>query len=200
VVKTTGEYILGKFIIAEAAKAGGNPKVFISQFYRNFFSIVNFLSLVLQALVTSRVLRLIRVRGALLVLPALALISYTGLALLPILAVVRWTKILENSTDYSIMNTVRQALWLPTSREAKYKAKAAIDTFCMRGGDILQAGIVFVGSSLRIGITGFSWLNVGLTLAWLFAGSRIYVEHRKLQKETPNRRIHIQRDKSTHPM
>jgi len=39
---------------------------------------------------------------------------------------VRVGKILENSTDYSVQNTVRQALFLPTSREAKYKAKAAI--------------------------------------------------------------------------
>lgn len=183
VVNTTGEYILSKFVIAEAAKSGGDPKVFISQFYGNFFTIVNFLGLVLQALVTSRVFRLIGVRGALFVLPVLALISYTGLALLPILAIVRWTKILENSTDYSIMNTVRQALWLSTSRDAKYKAKAAIDTFCTRGGDVLQAGIVFVGSTLGIGIAGFSWLNVGLTLGWLFAGSRIYVAHRKIQHQ-----------------
>jgi ATP:ADP antiporter, AAA family len=179
VVNTTGEYILGKFVIAEAAKAGGNTKVFISQFYGNFYSTVNLLGLVLQALVTSRVFRLVGVRGALFVLPVLALISYSGLALLPVLAVVRWTKILENSVDYSIMNTVRQALWLSTSREAKYKAKAAIDTFFSRGGDVLQAGIVFVGSSLGAGITGFSWINVGLTIAWLFAGCRIYIEHRK---------------------
>jgi AAA family ATP:ADP antiporter len=187
VVNTTGEYILSKFVIAEAAKAGGNPKVFISQFYGNFYSTVNLLGLVLQALVTSRVFRLAGVRGALFVLPTLALFSYSGLALLPILAVVRWTKILENSTDYSIMNTVRQALWLSASRDAKYKAKAAIDTFFSRGGDVLQAGIVFVGSSLGAGIAGFSLINVGLTMVWLFAASRIYIEHRKLQQKTPNR-------------
>ena len=37
------------------------------------------------------------------------------------------TKIFENSTDYSIENTARHALFLPVSREAKYKAKTAID-------------------------------------------------------------------------
>ena len=54
-------------------------------------------------------------------------------------------KILENSTDYSIQNTTRQALFLPTSREAKYKAKQAIDSFFVRFGDMLQALVVFVG-------------------------------------------------------
>ena len=113
------------------------------------------------------------------ILPVLAIISYSVLAVAPVLAIVRWTKILENSTDYSIMNTVRQALWLPTTREAKYKAKAAIDTFCMRGGDVLQAGIVFAGTALGAGIAGFAWLNVALTAVWLYAASRIYELHRK---------------------
>lgn len=179
VVNTTGEYILGKFVVAEAARAGGDAKAFISQFYGHFYSVVNLLGLVLQAVATSRILRLIGVRGALFILPVLALLSYSTLALIPVLMVVRWAKILENSTDYSIMNTVRQALWLPTSREAKYKAKAAVDTFCTRGGDVLQAVIVFIGSSIGIGITGFSWLNVALTVVWIFAASRIYSEHRK---------------------
>jgi AAA family ATP:ADP antiporter len=93
--------------------------------------------------------------------------------------VVRWTKILENSTDYSIMNTVRQALWLPTSREAKYKAKAAVDTFFMRGGDVLQAGIVFLGAMAGAGIREFALFNVALTVAWLLVAGRIVAEHRK---------------------
>lgn len=77
------------------------------------------------------------------------------------------------------MNTVRHALWLPTTREAKYKAKAAVDTFCQRGGDVLQAGIVYVGTSVGAGIAGFSWLNVIFTLVWLFVASRIFLEHRR---------------------
>lgn len=40
------------------------------------------------------------------------------------LAAIRFAKIAENASDYSIMNTARQMLWLPTSREEKYKAKA----------------------------------------------------------------------------
>jgi ATP:ADP antiporter, AAA family len=179
VVNTTGEYLLGRVVLAEAAAAGGDPKRFIGEFYAGFYSVVNVLGLLLQALATSRVIRYVGVRGALFVLPVLALVSYSVLAVAPLLAIVRWTKIAENSTDYSIMNTVRQALWLPTTREAKYKAKAAIDTFCMRGGDVLQAGIVFAGTAIGLGIAGFAWLNVALTVAWLFAAGRIYELHRK---------------------
>jgi ATP:ADP antiporter, AAA family len=180
VVNTTGEYLLGKLVVAAAARAGGDPKLFISQFYGYFYSATNLLGLVLQAFVTSRIMRRLGVRGALFILPVLALASYSVLAVAPVLLIVRWTKIVENSTDYSIMNTVRQALWLPVTREAKYKAKAAVDAFCVRGGDVLQAGIVFVGSSIGAGIAAFSWLNVALTALWLLAAGRIFQEHRKL--------------------
>jgi ATP:ADP antiporter, AAA family len=57
--------------------------------------------------------------------------------------VVRWIKTAENATDYSIMNTARQLLWLPTSTDEKYKAKQAIDGFFVRSGDVLSAAIVW---------------------------------------------------------
>ena len=52
----------------------------------------------------------------------------------------RRLKVADNSIDYSLGNTTKQALWLPTSREAKYKAKQAVDSFFVRVGDVLQAG------------------------------------------------------------
>ena len=51
---------------------------------------------------------------------------------------------LENATDYSVMNTGKQMLWLPTSRGEKYQAKQAIDGFFVRLGDLVSAGLVFV--------------------------------------------------------
>ena len=102
------------------------------------------------------------------------------MGLAPILGVVRWMKIFENSADYSIQNTVKQALFLPTSRDAKYKAKAAIDTFFMRIGDVLQAGVVRIGAQLNLALTGFAWINVGFVLIWLYAVSRLSREHRRM--------------------
>ncbi len=73
---------------------------------------------------------------------------------------------------------MRQALYLPTTREAKYKAKAAIDTFFMRFGDVASAGIVYLGSALAAGIQAFAALNVVLTIAWLWVAGRIAAAHR----------------------
>ena len=67
----------------------------------------------------------------------------------PSFEMMRWLKIADNSVDYSLGNTTKQALWLPTSRQAKYKAKQAVDSFCVRAGDVMQAGIVYTGE-LRV--------------------------------------------------
>ena len=59
------------------------------------------------------------------------------------------------------MNTAKQMLWLPTSREEKYKAKQAIDTFFVRSGDMLAAGVVFLGTHVvEMGVPEFAAVNI----------------------------------------
>ena len=119
--------------------AGVAPLVESATPGKPFLATVNLTSFLLQLVVTSRLIRYMGVRGAMFILPVLALVNYSIIAIAPILLVVRIGKIAENATDYSIQNTLRQALFLPTTREAKYKAKAAIDTFFTRVGDLTQA-------------------------------------------------------------
>ena len=69
-------------------------------------------------------------------------------------------KVVENSTDYSLQNTARQALFLPTTREEKYKAKAAIDTFFVRIGDLLSTGLVLLSVQFSLGLQTLSVVNV----------------------------------------
>jgi AAA family ATP:ADP antiporter len=120
------------------------------------------------------------VRGALFILPVIAATGYSAIALIPTFFAVQWTKIFENGTDYSIQNTTKQALFLPTSREAKYKAKQAIDSFFVRFGDMLQAGVVFVGVQLALTVRGFALVNVVLVGVWLLIVLGIRREHKKL--------------------
>jgi AAA family ATP:ADP antiporter len=122
------------------------------------------------------------VRGAIFILPTIALGSYSLLLAMPILSAVRLAKTLENSTDYSIQNMVRHALFLVTSREAKYKAKAAIDTFVVRSGDVLQALIVFTGTSMGLGIRQFAAIAVALSAVWLLIAWRLFAAHREKER------------------
>jgi AAA family ATP:ADP antiporter len=185
VVNSTGEFLLGD-LVADRAHAAfpGNvaaQKQFVGAFYGRFFANVNLLGFLLQTFVVARLFAFAGVRRALYILPSIALVGYSMIGLAPLLGFIRWTKTLENATDYSLQNTVRQALFLPTSREAKYKAKAAIDTFFMRFGDVLQAGIVRLGAQFHLAFTGFAWINVGLTLAWLYAAAKLSREHRRMR-------------------
>ena len=102
------------------------------------------------------------------VLALLALTGYAILAFAPILALVRAVKIAENATDYSVNNTVRNVLFLPPSREQKYKAKQAIDSFFVRAGDVLSAGLVYLGTAvLGFSTTGFARVNLILAATWV---------------------------------
>ena len=141
---------------------------------------VNIVGFLLQAFLVSRIFKYIGVRGALFILPVVALIGYSAIALVPIFAVVRIAKVLENGTDYSIQSTAGHALFLPTSREAKYKAKQAIDSFFKRAGDVLQAVVVFVGTQLAFGVHQYALLNLVFVAAWLAIVFAIYREHKKL--------------------
>lgn len=183
-VNSIGEFTLGNLVGNQAqALHGDNPaaqKQFVGAFYGSFFANVNLLGFLLQTFAVSRLFPIIGVRGAMYIMPTISLMSYSLMGLVPILGIVRWTKIFENATDYSIQNTVKQALFLPTSREAKYKAKAAIDTFFMRMGDVLQAGVVRIGAQLNLALTGFAWINVGFVLVWLYAVTRLSREHRRM--------------------
>jgi AAA family ATP:ADP antiporter len=111
----------------------------------------------------------------------ISLLTYSSIGLVPLLGLVRFGKTLENATDYSLQNTVRQALFLPTSREAKYKAKAAIDTFFMRFGDVLHAGVVAIGAQFQLAFSGFAWINVGFVLVWIFAATKLSQQHQKMR-------------------
>jgi AAA family ATP:ADP antiporter len=186
VVNTTGGYVLNRLIVQESvARFGSDPaavpaaRQFITAFSGSIIATVNLVGFLLQLFVTSRVIRFLGVRGGLFILPVLALINYSIIAVAPVLAVVRIGKILENSTDYSIQNTLRQALFLPTSREAKYKAKAAIDTFFTRTGDVVSAGVVALGQVTAVSVPVFAGINVAMTGVWLWVAGQIAKEHRK---------------------
>jgi len=175
-VNTLGGFILNSMITAEA----GGDRALIGAMAGRIQTWVNLLAFLLQAFVVSRVFKYAGVRTALFILPVIALGSYSLIALMPIFAVVRWAKILENSTDYSIQNTTRHALFLPTSREAKYKAKQAIDSFFVRAGDLCQAAVVFIGTMLAFSIRSFATVNIVLVLVWIGLAVAIAREHRAL--------------------
>lgn len=173
IVNSMGNYIVDK-TVTDAAKAAvaADPSLTMDAFYGSFYGRFAFtfstLGLLLQAFAVSRIVKYLGMAGVLLALPFVALGAYGLIAAGAGLAVIRWGKIAENATDYSVMNTARQLVWLPLSREEKYTAKQAVDTFFVRLGDLVQAGLVFAGTTwLALGARGFAVANVLLVVLWL---------------------------------
>src|SRR4029450_7286369 len=100
VVNTTGQYILNRLIVGEAAAplgsgaaaVGSSPsshrprtgasallgsRPFITAYSGSIMAAVNLVGLLLQLFLTSRVIRWIGVRGSLFVLPVIALVNYS---------------------------------------------------------------------------------------------------------------------------
>ncbi len=187
-VNTTGEYILSS-IVSDAAQdavaagqAGGlTVEEYIGQFYSQFFAVVNIAGVLIQLFLVSRIVKYLGVPVAILILPFTALGAYTVLAFYPVLTYVRWAKTAENSTDYSLNNTVRNMLFLPCTREQKYKGKQVIDSFFVRAGDVLSALLVFLGTSFLVwSASGFAKFNIVLVIIWMAVAFIIGREYKRL--------------------
>jgi AAA family ATP:ADP antiporter len=180
-VNTTGEYILDRRLVEVASHQGAAEarEAFIAAFKSDYFTYVNVIVMVLQFLAVSRIVKYIGVRRALFILPAIALASYGTMAAIPVLTVILVGKIAENSTDYSLQKTAEQMLFLVTSREAKYKAKAIIDTALVRLGDVMSAATVWVGAKLTLSTTAFIFVNMALVGVWTVTVIGIGRSHRR---------------------
>jgi len=180
--------VLQEGLRSEVATRGitesGAVRAFVRQettaFYGEYFFWINLCALLAQAFLASRLLRYGGFAPVLLLLPFISFLSYSTMALLPVLAMVRAMKIAENATNYSIDNTARQVIWLPTTAEMKYRAKPAIDSLFVRFGDGMAALTVFVGvQMLALPTQTLLLVNLILVTGWLAAARVIVYEHRR---------------------
>jgi ATP:ADP antiporter, AAA family len=194
-VNTTGEYILGSIVkdtanqmLASGQHGGLTEEQMIGDFYSKYFTAVNVLGLLLQLFVVSRVVKYLGVPWAIMILPMISLGAYNVLAFYPALYAVLTAKVLENSTDYSLNNTVRNMLFLPCTYEQKFSAKQAIDSFFVRMGDVLSALLVFVGTTfLSFHARNFAVVNAAIVAVWLVLAWWVGHDYARLTetKQTP---------------
>jgi AAA family ATP:ADP antiporter len=154
-IDTTGDYIIRVWIFRRADElvtAGecADKGVCIGALYGDFYGWVNLITLLSALFLVSRLInnRHVGMRRAVMIVPPIMVLGYAIIAFVPVFTVIRLVKIVEKSANYSLNNTVRAALFLPTSEAAKYEGRTTIDTFFWRFGDLLTAGVVFLGVDL----------------------------------------------------
>lgn len=143
-------------------------------FYSDLYFWVNLAGLLLQAFVVSRILQVGGFTLLILATPLVSLAAYFSMAIAPYLGIIKVMKIAENSSNYSINNTARHMLWLPTTKAMMYQAKATIDTLCVRIGDGLAALTVLIGTRIwSFSLVEFLVINVFLSMIWI--GFAVYL-------------------------
>lgn len=105
---------------------------------------------------------------ALLVLPAAALLGSVGFLIAPVLLIGSALNTCDNGFSYSINQSAKEVLYVPTTREEKYKAKAFIDMFVQRFAKavavVLSLGITMV----FVGFGSVRWLSLITVLILAF--------------------------------
>jgi AAA family ATP:ADP antiporter len=193
-VKTNGDYVLARTVenAAEHAVAAGTlPASQVQNYIGGIFASLTFwtdmISLALQGLVVARVIKHFGFGVALCALPVVALADATLMTAWPVLAAVRIGKTTESAIDYSLNNTIRNMLWLPTSRRAKYLAKQATDTFFVRAGDMSSAGMIFVTAYSGLSPRAVALSNVFLIVVWVALAGAILKERESLLEPASRR-------------
>lgn len=147
--------------------------------------VANLATLILQFLVTGRLVRRIGVAWALLLVPTLTAAGFGLLYALPTLAALIAFQVARRSVHYAVDRPTREMLFTVVPADRRLPSKAFIDTFIYRGGDLIGAWGYGLMGSLTSGPAGaslMSLLGVPVALAWLAGAAGLGRRHERLRR------------------
>jgi AAA family ATP:ADP antiporter len=136
-------------------------------FFATVDLLVNVLTLVVQLFLTGRIVLLLGLAFTLGLLPALTMVGFGVLALLPTIMAVAVFQVLRRAADYAIARPAREVLYTVVPREDRYKAKSFIDTVVYRTGDQLGAWSVTLLRAVGLGPAQVSLAVIPIAALWL---------------------------------
>lgn len=149
-------------------------------FFGRFLAYFNAVAILIQLLLTTRVLSVVGVGPALLMLPASIGLGTTGLLLVPGLLSASLLKIADGALRHSIHKSAFEVLFIPVPERTRKRAKlfldATVDSAATGVGALL---VLFLIEQVGLSYLQLSWFAYGLIGAWLATVWRIrraYVE------------------------
>lgn len=136
-------------------------------FFANIDLAVNVLALLIQLLLTGRIIKRLGVALTLTLLPALSVAGFAVLGLAPTLWGVITFQVLRRAGNFAVARPTRETCFTVVPREDKYKAKSFIDTFVYRAGDQIGAWSYAGMGLLGLGLAGMSFAAVPISILWL---------------------------------
>jgi ATP:ADP antiporter, AAA family len=163
--------IARRFFVEDAAR---------TRYYANIDLAINALTIAIQLFVTRWLLRRHGVGPALLIPTFAVLAGYCMLAASPLPMLVAIVQVCTRAGEFSLGKPARETIYTRVEREWRYKAKAVIDTFVYRGGDL---GFVWLHKALAAFGSHIVFLaGVGIAGAMTFGAWRVV----RLQRTLPS--------------
>jgi ATP:ADP antiporter, AAA family len=129
--------------------------------------------------------RILGLRTALIVLPILMTGIIGFLYMNPTLSVAFWILVFGKALNYALNQPTKEQLYVPTSKDAKYKAKAFIEMFGSRGSKAFGSGINMFKQHLgaETFILFSTGASLGLILVWIYTAVYLGNTHKKAVSE-----------------
>ncbi len=174
-----------------------------TQYFANIEFWVQLGTVLIQFLLTARLIRWFGITFALISQPAIAVLGWIALSLAmiygswlgthgftvgqlaPQLAILAGVQIVLRISNFATAQPAREALYTVVEREVKYKSKSFVDTFIYRLGDCLGAWAFMGIQALGASLTAIAVLTIPIAGVWVFVGRTLGRKQREIAEETP---------------
>jgi len=153
----------------------------LASFFGSFNMLAGVAALMLQLLLTGRLLRRMGVGFALFIVPAALSMSSMDLLVAASLMAAAALKASDQVLRYSIDKATIELLYLPVPSSMTFRVKSFIDTVIYRLGDAMGGLTVLIFAAiLGVSPVQLAWISLALLIAWFWAAAvarRQYVEN-----------------------
>ena len=144
----------------------------IGRQFSTVFAITNVVSMCVQLFLTSWIMTRFGIMAALLVLPLATLAGSGAFMAVPVLWVGSLLNTVDNGFSYSINQSAKEALYVPTTQDEKYKAKAFIDMFVQRFAKAIAVAVSLGITVVFKDFASLRWLSlftIVIIVIWMVA-------------------------------
>ena len=168
-------------IVSDAVKSAGLQ----TRIFASIDLAVSLLTLITQLLISGQVLKRVGTGVAAAALPAVYIVGFAVLAVIPTLIVVVTVQVVQRWMNFAIANPARQLFFTVVTREEKYKAKNLVDVVVYRGSDALSGWIFDTLQGLGLKLGAIALCSVPVVAGWAVLSLVLGREQEKRSTPSP---------------
>ncbi|GAB4190558.1 MAG: MFS transporter [Wenzhouxiangellaceae bacterium] len=143
---------------------------------------VNIVALLLQAMITIRLVRRFGMAQTLMAVPLILLLGFSAIGLMPALLLILTVQVAQRSMNYGILGPTKEMLFAPVDREIKYKSKNFIDTVVYRGSDTVSIWLFRALHGSGWSLSALAWLLLPFIVIWAWLVWRLGHHYQSLHE------------------